>query len=105
MELLCVCVLVAVVCVGRGLGPVGGVVLCLCRWQVQVSVFLVHPVFNPVAPYGYLLCVFVYDKYLKSILVCVCLMDLDLSRHHQFHEEHGRLAKKNAKTFHHCWRG
>ena len=36
----------------------------LCRWQVQVSVYCaladtctseVHPVFNPVAPYGYLL--------------------------------------------------
>ena len=35
----------------------------LCRWQVQVSVLCladtcpseVHPVFNPVAPYGYLL--------------------------------------------------
>ena len=36
----------------------------LCRWQAQVSCVLcladtctseVHPVFNPVAPYGYLL--------------------------------------------------
>ena len=37
----------------------GGVVLCLdylCRWQVQLSVYCAwHPVFNPVAPYGYLL--------------------------------------------------
>ena len=62
---------------GRGLGQGSGavwVVLCLCevveswrslcRWQVQVSVYCawripahlrVHPVFNPVAPYGYLL--------------------------------------------------
>ena len=42
----------------------GGVSLdYLCRWQVQVSVLCladtctseVHPVFNPVEPYGYLL--------------------------------------------------
>ena len=59
---------------GRGLGPgsgwVGWCYVCvrvgldsLFRWQVQVSVLCfadtcaseVHPVFNPVAPYGYLL--------------------------------------------------
>ena len=44
----------------------------LCRWQVQVSVLFlvdtcaseVHPVFNPVAPYLYLLpnmCLFIAD--------------------------------------------
>ena len=58
---------------GRGLGPglgaVGWCYVCvsldsLCRWQVQGICVLyladtctteVHPVFNPVAPYGYLL--------------------------------------------------
>ena len=54
---------------GHGSGAAGWCYVCvslesLCRWQVQVSVYcawripctsLVHPVFNPVAPYGYLL--------------------------------------------------
>ena len=40
---------------------------------------IVHPVFNPVAPYGYLL----PDMYLFiADMVCVMLSDLDLSRHH-----------------------
>ena len=52
-------------------GP-GICVLCLadnCASEVD-------PVFNPVAPYGYLH-VFVYSSYHKSRLVCVMLSDLD----------------------------
>ena len=55
-----VCVLVVAVQVGIGPGS-GGAGWCyvvvsldfLCRWQVKASE--VQPVFNPVAPYGYLL--------------------------------------------------
>ena len=41
----------------------------------------VHPVFNPVAPYGYLLSdmYLFYGKYHKSRLVCLILLDLDWS--------------------------
>ena len=56
----------------------------LCRWQVQgicvlcladIGTSEVYPVFNPVAPYGYLLSV--YGRYHKSRLVCLMLSDLD----------------------------
>ena len=73
----------------------GGVVLCLCELSVWIlcvdgrSRYLcsvlgaseVHPVFNPVAPYGYLL-PNMYSRYRKSRLVCLMLSDLDSSRHH-----------------------
>ena len=84
---------------GRGLGPGSGEVEWCYVWESCESGFcvdgrsrylyivlggylriLVHPVFNPVAPRGYR--VFVYGRYRKSRLVCVCLSDLDLSRHH-----------------------
>ena len=60
-------------------GP-GICVLCLA----DTCTSEVHPVFNPVAPYGYLLT----DMYLfmtditKSRLSCLKLSDLDWSRHH-----------------------
>ena len=58
-------------------GP-GICVLCLA----DTCISEVHPVFNPVAPYGYLLSVFVYGRYHKSRLSCLELSDLDWSRHH-----------------------
>ena len=60
-------------------GP-GICVLCLA----DTCTSEVHPMFNPVAPYGYLLS----DIYLfmanitNSILSCLELSDLDWSRHH-----------------------
>ena len=54
----------------------------LCRWQVQVSVYcawripahLVHPVFNPVAPYGYLLPnVYLFMADIANPDLCVCV--------------------------------
>ena len=84
----------------------GWVVLCLCESGFLVSMagpsicilcwadtcaFLVHPVFNPVAPSVQSCCtlsisasyhVFVYGRYRKSRLVCVCLSDLELSQYH-----------------------
>ena len=82
---------------GQGSGAVGWCLcLCevvsldsLCRWQVPCICVLcladtctseVHPVFNPVAPYGYLLSdmYFVYGRYHKSRLSCLKLSDLDL---------------------------
>ena len=66
----------------------GGVVLRLdplCTWQVQVSVILcqadtcapyVHPLFNPVAPYQYLIptvYLFVADIANPDLFVCGCL--------------------------------
>ena len=51
-------------------GP-GICVLCLA----DTCTSEVHPVFNPVAPYGYLLS----DMYLLS---CLKLSNLDWSRHH-----------------------
>ena len=60
-------------------GP-GICVLCLA----DTCTSEVHPVFNHVAPYGYLL----YDMYLfmadisnPDLCVCVWLSDLDLFRH------------------------
>ena len=52
----------------------------LCRWQVQVSVYCtcayyLHPVFNPVAPYEYLLTnvyLFMADIANPDLFVCVC---------------------------------
>ena len=50
-------------------------------------------------------CVFVYDRYSKSILVYVLLSDLDLSRHHLHLRgtpgPNGRLVQ-NSKLFPHC---
>ena len=65
-------------------GP-GICVLCLA----DTCTSEVHPVFNPVAPYGYLLSdmYFVYGRYHESRLVCVWLSELNLSRHHPFYEE------------------
>ena len=42
---------------GSGMSVLGVSLDSLCRWQVQVSVYCAWriPVFNPVAPYGYLL--------------------------------------------------
>ena len=60
-------------------GP-GICVLCLANTCTSE----VHPVFNPVAPYGYLLS----DMYLfmaditNHRLSCLKLSDLDWSRHH-----------------------
>ena len=58
-------------------GP-GICVLCLA----DTCTSEVHPVFNPVAPYGYLLS----DMYLFmadiSRLSCLKLSDLDWTRHH-----------------------
>ena len=48
----------------------------LCRWQVQVSVHCasyVHLVFNPVAPYGYLLpTVYLFIADIVNLYVFVC---------------------------------
>ena len=42
-----------------------------------------HPVFNPVAPYGYLLPnMYLFIADISNPVVCVKLSDLDLSRHH-----------------------
>ena len=75
--MLCLCeVRVWIICV-NGKSRYLCIVLDTCASEV-------HPVFNPVAPYGYLL----PNMYLfiaaikKSRLVCVMLSDLDLSRHH-----------------------
>ena len=72
---------------GRGLGPgSGGVRWCYvcvncesglsvyCAWRIPAHL---HPVFNPIAPHGYLLHVFVYSRYHKFRLVCLMLSDLD----------------------------
>ena len=59
-------------------GP-GICVLCLA----DTSASEVHPVFNPVAPYGYLfpnMYLFIVD--IANPDLCVMLSDLDLSRHH-----------------------
>ena len=70
-------------------GPCIGV-LCLADTYASE----VHPVFNPVAPYGYLH-VFVYSGYHKSRLVCLMLSDinLDITR---FCEEQRRLAQETV---------
>ena len=72
-------------------GP-GICVLCLA----DTCTSEVHPVFNPVAPYGYLLSDMylfmaditnpcqkadIHNPYHKSRLVCLKLSDLDWSRH------------------------
>ena len=61
-------------------GP-GICVLCLA----DTCTSEVHPVFNPVAPYGYLLSdmyLFMADIKNLSRLYCLKLSDLDWSRHH-----------------------
>ena len=77
-----------------------------CAWRIPCT-SEVHPVFNPVAPYGYLLSdmLFVYGRYHKSRLSCLKLSDLDWSRHHPLlwsssasHPAgpHGRHAQKTV---------
>ena len=54
-------------------GP-GTYVLCLA----DTCASKMHPVFNPVGRYGYMLSnMFVYSRYHKSRLVCLMLSDLD----------------------------
>ena len=64
---------------------------CLCRWQVQVSVYCARriPVFNSVAHYGYLLptvYLFMADIANPDLFVCSCRawICLDITR---FYEE------------------
>ena len=94
----------------------------LCRWQVQVSCVLcladtctseVHPVFNPVAPYGYLLSdmyLFMADITNPDFLVwsCQTWIGLDITR---FCEQQRQPSSgsawpacpKNGKSCPHCW--
>ena len=66
--------------------------------------------FNPVAPASNR--VFANGRYRKSILVCVWLSDLDLSRHHPLYEEQRKpssgsawpVCEKKGKSVSHCWR-
>ena len=94
----------------------------LCRWQVQGICVLcladtctseVHPVFNPVAPYGYLLSdmyLFMADITNPDFLVLSCRtwIGLDITR---FCEQQRQPSSgsawpacpKNGKSGPHCW--
>ena len=101
----------------------------LCRWQGQVSVYcvrrmsghlmcthcsiLLHPVFNHVAPYRYLLptmCLFMADIANPDLFVCGCQtwIFVDITR---FYEEQRQPSSgfawpacpKNGKFGPHCW--
>ena len=79
----------------------------LCRWQVQVSVYCawwipahlkVHPVFNPVAPYGYLLptvYLFIADIANPYLFVCGCLTWICLDITCFYEEEHQPSSGSN----------
>ena len=59
-------------------GP-GVCILCLA----DTCASEVHPEFNPVAPYGYMLpYMYLFIADIVNQLVCLWLSGLDLSRHH-----------------------
>ena len=92
-------------------GP-GICVLCLA----DTCACEVHPVFNPITPYGYMLhsmYLFIADIHRKPRIVCVMLSDLHLSRHHPLllgtapviQRVHMAGLSKNGNSGPYCWGG